>query len=98
MDKRPYTCCFTGHRNLPATQAEEIWQRVYAYLEPLLEEGVRYFGVGGALGFDTLVAENCWRCGRANPRYALSWCNLSQTIRAVGHLPSRPVQRWWRQG
>ncbi len=26
-------------------------------LEPLLEEGVRYFGVGGALGFNTLVAE-----------------------------------------
>ena len=57
MDKRPYTCCFTGHRNLPAAQEEEIWQRVYAYLEPRLEEGVRYFGVGGALGFDTLVAE-----------------------------------------
>lgn len=57
MDKRPYTCCFTGHRNLPAAQEEEIWQRVYAYLEPLLEEGVHYFGVGGAMGFDTLVAE-----------------------------------------
>ena len=57
MDKRPFTCCFTGHRILPAGQEEEIWRRVYACLEPLLEEGVRYFGVGGALGFDTLVAE-----------------------------------------
>ena len=57
MDKRPFTCCFTGHRNLPIGQEEEIWKRVYACLNPLLEEGVRYFGVGGALGFDTLVAE-----------------------------------------
>ena len=57
MDKRSFTCCFTGHRNLPAGQEEEIWRRVHTCLEPLLEEGVRYFGVGGALGFDTLVAE-----------------------------------------
>ena len=57
MDTRPYTCCFTGHRNLPIHQEEEIWQRVCTRLYPLLERGVRYFGVGGALGFDTLVAE-----------------------------------------
>ena len=57
MDKRPFTCCFTGHRNLPAGREDEIWKQVYACLEPLLKEGVRYFGVGGALGFDTLVAE-----------------------------------------
>ena len=58
MNKRPFTCCFTGHRNLPIGQEEEIWKRVYACLEPLLEEGVRYFGVGGALCAGTLVAEN----------------------------------------
>ena len=38
-------------------QEDEIWKRVSACLNPLLEEGVRYFGVGGTLGFDTLVAE-----------------------------------------
>ena len=68
MDKRPYTCCFTGHRNLPAAQEEEIWQRVYVYLEPLLEEGVRYFGVGGALGFDTLVAEKLLALRESHPQ------------------------------
>ena len=98
MDKRPYTCCFTGHRNLPAAQEEEIWQRVCVYLEPLLEEGVRYFGVGGALGFDTLVAENCWNCGRVDPRYALFWCSLSKATRVAGRPPNMPVQRQWRQG
>ena len=57
MDNRAQTCCFTGHRHLPAGEEEAIWQRVQEHLIPLLEQGVRYFGVGGALGFDTLVAE-----------------------------------------
>ena len=67
MDKRPFTCCFTGHRNLPAGQEEEIWRRVHTCLEPLLEEGVRYFGVGGALGFDTLVAEKLLMLRESRP-------------------------------
>ena len=75
MDKRPFTCCFTGHRILPAGQEEEIWRRVYACLEPLLEEGVRYFGVGGALGFDTLVAEKLLALRESRPqiRIILGW-------------------------
>ena len=67
MDKQSFTCCFTGHRNLPIGQEEEIWKRVYACLEPLLEEGVRYFGVGGALGFDTLVAEKLLALRESRP-------------------------------
>lgn len=67
MDKRSFTCYFTGHRNLPIGQEEEIWKRVYACLEPLLEEGVRYFGVGGALGFDTLVAEKLLALRESRP-------------------------------
>lgn len=67
MNKRPFTCCFTGHRNLPIGQEEKIWKRVYACLEPLLEEGVRYFGVGGALGFDTLVAEKLLMLRESRP-------------------------------
>ena len=67
MDKQSFTCCFTGHRNLPIGQEEEIWKRVYACLEPLLEEGVRYFGVGGALGFDTLVAKKLLALRESRP-------------------------------
>lgn len=68
MDTRPYTCCFTGHRNLPIHQEEEIWQRVRTRLYPLLERGVRYFGVGGALGFDTLVAEKLLNLRKTYPQ------------------------------
>ena len=56
MDKRAQPCCFTGHRQLPAGEEEAIWRRVQEHLILLLEQEVRYFGVGGALGFDTLVA------------------------------------------
>ena len=68
MDTRPYTCCFTGHRNLPIHQEEEIWQRVCTRLYPLLERGVRYFGVGGAIGFDTLVAEKLLNLRKTYPQ------------------------------
>lgn len=68
MDTRPYTCCFTGHRNLSIHQEEEIWQRVCTRLYPLLERGVRCFGVGGAIGFDTLVAEKLLNLRKTYPQ------------------------------
>lgn len=83
MDKRPFTCCFTGHRILPAGQEEEIWRRVYACLEPLLEEGVRYFGVGGALGFDTLVAEKLLALRESHTQIRIILIKHSETILVV---------------
>lgn len=55
--RRMKTCCFTGHRDLPEGAEEEIILRVSKRLFPLFESGVRYYGVGGAMGFDTLVAK-----------------------------------------
>lgn len=84
MDKRAQTCCFTGHRHLPAGEEEAIWQRVQEHLIPLLEQGVRYFGVGGALGFDTLVAEKLLDLRRQYPQ-----------IRVILVLPFRGYQSRW---
>ena len=84
MDKRTQTCCFTGHRHLPAGEEEAIWQRVREHLIPLLEQGVRYFGVGGALGFDTLVAEKLLDLRRQYPQ-----------IRVILVLPFRGYQSRW---
>lgn len=44
MDKRQQTCCFTGHRILPRGIEDELWTKTYAHLQPLLTQGVRYFG------------------------------------------------------
>ena len=51
------TCCFTGHRDLPRYEEQKVLTRVRYLLNPLLDRGVRYFGVGGAMGFDMLAAE-----------------------------------------
>ncbi len=51
------TCCFTGHRDIPKCDEQKILTRVHYLLQPLLDKGVRYFGVGGAVGFDMIVAE-----------------------------------------
>lgn len=54
---RKQTCCFSSHRNLPLHQIPLIRQRTVAVVRKLItEHGVRYFGVGGAVGYDTLAA------------------------------------------
>lgn len=55
---RNYTCCFTGHRNIAPENikqveeltAKEIYELVTSY-------GVYIFCVGGAIGYDTIVAK-----------------------------------------
>lgn len=55
---RQKTCCFTGHRDLPQKQLPAIRTQTAAVISKLVTEcGVRYFGVGGAIGYDTLAAE-----------------------------------------
>ena len=50
------TCCLTGHRDLPA-DTRLLEARLTEAVRGRLAQGVRYFGVGGAVGFDTLAAE-----------------------------------------
>ena len=62
MDKRSVTCCFTGHRDIPRDQSETITARTELTIRKLMiVSGVKYFGVGGALGFDTLAAQILFR-------------------------------------
>ena len=84
MDKRQQTYCFTGHRILPRGMEDELWTKTYAHLQPLLTQGVRYFGVGGALGFDTLIAERL-----LEPRDIIS------PIKVILVLPFRSYQSRW---
>ncbi|MCL2563943.1 MAG: SLOG family protein [Oscillospiraceae bacterium] len=53
---REKTCFLTGHRDIPSTQYAEVVQKLERAVERLVARGVVYFGVGGALGFDTLAA------------------------------------------
>ncbi len=54
---RRKTCCLTGHRDIQPWEEQKIRTRLHYQVLSLLSDGVRYFGVGGAQGFDMLAAE-----------------------------------------
>lgn len=56
-DMREKTACFTGHRKIAPGQREIVAERLKNTVNSLISEGYRYFGAGGALGFDTLAAQ-----------------------------------------
>ena len=51
------TACFTGHRKIPSNDIPKIKKELIKTLSECIENGYRYFGAGGALGFDTLAAQ-----------------------------------------
>lgn len=55
---RKQTCCFTGHRDLPVHKTGEIAANTAREVRSLIiNRGIRFFGVGGAIGYDTLAAQ-----------------------------------------
>lgn len=58
MTREQQTCCLTGHRRIPPGEERKIMVRARNILLRLIRDhNVRYFGVGGAVGFDMLAAE-----------------------------------------
>lgn len=51
------TACLTGHRHMTAEERVTVRAQLERTLCTLIEEGVTYFGVGGAIGFDLLAAQ-----------------------------------------
>ena len=54
-------CCFTGHRILSDAEKEQLRVLLREEMERLIEEGFTTFLSGGALGFDTLAAQEVLR-------------------------------------
>lgn len=81
---RSETCCLTGHRDIPAGALPRLSAELEQILRGLIAEGVRYFGAGGALGFDTLAAETVLRLRRQYPQ-----------IRLILVLPCRDQTKGW---
>ena len=51
------SCCFTGHRHIPAEDALSAKIELDVTIRRLIRAGVCHFYCGGARGFDTLAAE-----------------------------------------
>jgi len=54
MSQKAFTACFTGHREIKDAL---IFEKTYKVVEDLILKGYRFFGAGGARGFDTVAAE-----------------------------------------
>lgn len=61
------SCCFTGHRRIPAGEKARLSEALRDVIAVLYEEGFRFFYTGGALGFDTLAAEELLRARERMP-------------------------------
>lgn len=81
---RKQTCCFTGHRHLPEERLGEIQRRLDEVIEALVRQDMRYFGCGGALGFDTQAALAVLRARERHPE-----------VRLILVLPCRNQTRGW---
>lgn len=67
---RRKTACFTGHRKMEEP-ISEIEDRVTAAVENLIQNGCRYFGAGGARGFDALASQVVLRLKEIYPQIHL---------------------------
>lgn len=64
---REKTCCFTGHRNLPFLSQRKIAAKLEKTIIELIGRGVKFYGAGGALGFDTLAAQTVLKLKKKYP-------------------------------
>lgn len=80
------TCCFTGHRDIPAGEEIKIKTRVYHRIQPLIEQGVIYYGVGGALGFDRIMTE-----------YLIELRKQNKRMKIIEVLPFKEYRAKWSQ-
>ena len=80
-------CCFTGHRRIPDSEIIKLKQRLDETIDQLIDNGVRTFRTGGALGFDTLAALSVLvRKEKRAEKISLELC-----------LPCRDQPKSWRQ-
>ena len=60
-DLRRQTCCFTGHRAIPPHVRRVLQAKAEGVIKELYSQGIIYYGCGGALGFDTMMAKTSFK-------------------------------------
>lgn len=68
---RERTCCFTGHRDLPALEQKRVAAKLEQTIISLINRGIIFYGAGGARGFDTLAAQAVLNLKRHYPNIKL---------------------------
>lgn len=82
---REKTCCFTGHRRIPDQDALWLRRQIRISVAELWRSGTEIFLAGGALGFDTMAAQEVIRLRE----------NTLPSIRLVLVLPCLGQEKDW---
>ena len=61
------TVCFTGHRQIPFDQKDDLIKALELEIEKQIVQGAEVFRTGGALGFDTLAALAVLKAKKKHP-------------------------------
>lgn len=67
INNRNVTVCFTGHRKIPPNEIDSTRRELEKTVIELINKGYRYFGAGGALGFDTIAAQTVLKLKESFP-------------------------------
>ena len=82
---REQTCCFTGHWELPVWGREQLVEKLEDTITGLIDRGIRFYGAGGARGFDCLAAQTVLRLRESCP-----------DMKLILVLPCLTQTRGWR--
>lgn len=85
MVERSKVACFSGHRKLPQ-DCTELQANLEKAIISLIEQGVVFFGNGGAVGFDALAATTVLRLKEDYPHIRL--------VMVLPCLPEQQSSRW----
>ena len=69
---REKTCFFSGHRDILLNDYQIIAEKLERKVEEFIKNGIHYFGVGGALGFDLLAANTVLKLRLRYPQVRLA--------------------------
>ena len=72
MENREISCCFSGHRIIPAAEYDNVSYQLELKVIDLIGQGVSRFFAGGALGFDTLAAKAVIKAKKIFPHIKLN--------------------------
>ncbi len=86
MDYKSQTCCFTGHRNIAPYTPDTVFEQTKAIVTLLVSKGFKYFGTGGALGFDTIAAQAVLSVKETHPE-----------VKLILVLPCENQTKYWKQ-
>lgn len=85
---RGQTACFSGHREIAHDTKLPLKRGLYSHCEELIKRNYKYFGLGGAIGFDYLAFTVLWELKIKYPK-----------IRIILVIPCRDYfYRFWNEG